>query len=103
MRFKSATGKSILEEIIDMRFEKLLVLLEKRHLALGTLAGQTGFTSENQLQRQFKARFGMTLSAYRKSRVAVQHRPRHEQVPAPVQARTDAVEPESPVSSPPRP
>ncbi len=67
MRFKSATGKSILEEIIDVRFEKLLVLLEKRHLALGTLAGQTGFTSENQLQRQFKARFGMTLSAYRKS------------------------------------
>ena len=67
MRFKSATGKSILEEIIDVRFEKLVALLERRHVALGTLAGQTGFTSENQLQRQFKARFGMTLSAYRKS------------------------------------
>ena len=59
-------GKSILEEIIDVRFEKLLDLLEKRHVALGTLAGQTGFTSENQLQRQFKARFEMTLSDYRK-------------------------------------
>ena len=67
MRFKSAAGKSILEEIIDVRFEKLVDLLERRHIALGTLADQTGFTSENQLQRQFKARFGMTLSAYRKS------------------------------------
>lgn len=67
-RFRSATGKSILEEIIDVRFEKLLPLLEQGHIALGALAGLTGFTSENQLQRQFKARFGMTLSAYRKSK-----------------------------------
>ena len=51
-----------------MRFEKLLPLLEQGHIALGALAGLTGFTSENQLQRQFKARFGMTLSAYRKEK-----------------------------------
>ena len=66
MRFKAGTGKSILEEIIDVRFEKLVELLERRHIPLGTLAGMTGFTSENQLQRQFKARYGMTLSNYRK-------------------------------------
>ena len=65
-RFRSATGKSILQEIIDVRFEKVIDLLERRHLSLGLLADQTGFTSENQLQRQFKTRFGKTLSAYRK-------------------------------------
>jgi LacI family transcriptional regulator len=65
-RFRSATGKSILQEIIDVRFEKVVDLLERRHQSLGLLADQTGFTSENQLQRQFKARFGKTLSAYRK-------------------------------------
>jgi LacI family transcriptional regulator len=66
MRFKAGTGKSILEEIIDVRFEKLVELLERRHIPLGMLAGMTGFTSENQLQRQFKARYGTTLSDYRK-------------------------------------
>ena len=65
-RFRAATGKSILEEILDVRFEKLLPLLERGHLPLGTLAGLAGFSSENHLQRQFKARYGMTLSAWRK-------------------------------------
>lgn len=66
-RFRAATGKSILEEILEVRFEKLLPLLERGHLPLGTLAGLAGFSSENHLQRQFKARYGMTLSAWRKS------------------------------------
>ena len=66
MRFRAATGKSILGEIIDVRFEKLFELLERQHIPLGMLAGMTGFTSENQLQRQFKARYGTTLSDYRK-------------------------------------
>ena len=65
-RFRAATGKSILEEIIDVRFKKLLTLLEQSRMPLGSLAGHAGFTSENQLQRQFKARFGMTLSEYRR-------------------------------------
>lgn len=65
-RFKAATGKSILAEIMDVRFEKVLMLLGQRRTHLNMIAGMTGFTSENQLQRQFKARFGMTLSACRK-------------------------------------
>jgi LacI family transcriptional regulator len=66
-RFRAATGKSILEEILEVRFEKLLPLLERGHLPLGTLAGLAGFSSENHLQRQFKSRYGMTPSAWRKS------------------------------------
>ena len=69
-RFLAATGKSILEEIIDVRFERLLPLLEKKEVSLGLLAERTGFTSSNQLQRQFKARYGKTLSAWRKSLVS---------------------------------
>ena len=65
-RFRAATGKSILEEILDVRFQKLMPLLEQGHIPLASLAGLTGFSSENHLQRQFKSRFGMTLSAYRK-------------------------------------
>lgn len=65
-RFRAATGKSILEEILDVRFDKLLPLLEQEHLQLGSLATLAGFSSENHLQRQFKARYGMTLSAWRK-------------------------------------
>ena len=65
-KFRKAVGKSILEEIIDVRFEKLLPLLADEHCALGSLAGQSGFSSENILQRAFKARYGMTLSAYRR-------------------------------------
>ena len=68
-RCRAATGKSILEEILDVRFEKLLPLLERGHLPLGALAGLAGFSSENHLQRQFKSRYGMTLSAWRKSQL----------------------------------
>ena len=59
------TPKAI-EEGIDVRFERLLALLTAEHCVLGALAGQAGFPSENILQRAFKARYGMTLSAYRK-------------------------------------
>ena len=68
-RFRAATGKSILEEILDVRFQKLMPLLEQDHIPLASLAGLTGFSSENHLQRQFKARFGMTLSVYRRNRI----------------------------------
>ena len=73
-RFRAATGKSILKEITDVRFERLFPLLEQRHLPLNTLAGRTGFSSENLLQRQFKARTGMTLSAYRRQLGSTLHR-----------------------------
>ena len=65
-RFKAATDKSIMEEILDVRFEKTLALLERANVPLGIIADAAGFTSTNQLQRQFKARYGTTLSGYRK-------------------------------------
>lgn len=68
-QFRTAVGKSILEEILDVRFEMLQPLLASKGIALGALASQTGFSSENLLQRMFKKRYGMTLSAYRKQAI----------------------------------
>ena len=66
-RFRAATGHGILQEIQAVRFERLLSLLADPSVPLATLAARAGFTSENNLQRQFKARFGTTLSAYRRN------------------------------------
>ena len=65
-RFRAAVGKSVLEEILDVRFERLEQLLSET-IPLGQLASRAGFSSENHLQRMFKARYGMTLSAWRKA------------------------------------
>ena len=65
-RFTAATGRSIQEEIMEVRFEKVLSLLERGGTPLGMIADAAGFASPNLLQRQFKARYGTTLSDYRK-------------------------------------
>ena len=66
-RFRAATGHGILQEIQEVRFERLLALLADPSVPLAALPARAGFTSENNLQRQFKARFGTTLSAYRRA------------------------------------
>ena len=71
-RFRSATGKSILEEILDVRFEKLLRLLDDHDIRLDAMAGLTGFSSENHLRRQFKERFGMSMTEFRKRNILKQ-------------------------------
>ena len=65
LRFREATGKSILEEILDVRFDKVLRLLDNRDVSLNAVAGLAGFSSENHLRRQFKARFGMSMTKFR--------------------------------------
>ncbi len=75
-RFRAATGKGILEEILGVRFQKLMPLLEQSHIPLASLAGLVGFSSENRLQRQFKSRFGMSLSVYRRKLFADSSIPR---------------------------
>ena len=58
-------GYSILEGILNVRFEKVKELLATP-TPLKTVAMLAGFSSSNNLQRLFKARFGTTLSEYRK-------------------------------------
>ena len=63
-RFRAATGKTILEEIQDVRFEKVCELL-MTDIPIGHIAGRCGMQSDSFLKRFFKARTGMTLRAWR--------------------------------------
>ena len=63
-KFKAAVGHSLLDEILRVRFERVKELLATR-IPLKAVSYRTGFSSENNLQRLFKRRFGMTLSEYR--------------------------------------
>jgi len=63
-RFRAATGKTILEEIQDVRFEKVCELLET-DVPIGHIAGRCGMQSDSFLKRFFKSRTGMTLREWR--------------------------------------
>ena len=63
-RFRAATGKTILEEIQDVRFEKVCELLVT-DVPIGHIASQCGMRSDSFLKRFFKARTGMTLREWR--------------------------------------
>jgi len=63
-KFRSGVGHGILEEILNVRFEHVRKLLATG-VPLKTIAGRTGFSSDNHLQRLFKARFGMCMSDWR--------------------------------------
>ena len=64
-KFRMAVGHSVLDEILDVRFERVKELLATP-TPLTDIANRTGFSSDNHLQRLFKSHFGMTLSAFRK-------------------------------------
>jgi len=65
-RFRIATGKSILEAIHDVRFEKVLYLLRHRGTALGSIADMTGWGSQAALRAAFQKRFGMPMRKWRR-------------------------------------
>ena len=63
-RFRAATGKTILEEIQDVRFEKICELLTT-DVPIGHIAGRCGMQSDSFLKRFFKARTGLTPREWR--------------------------------------
>ena len=65
-KFRDATGHGILEEILNVRFEKVKELLATS-AQLKSIAQLSGLSSSNSLQRIFKAHFGTTLTDYRKN------------------------------------
>lgn len=65
-RFLAATGKTILQEIQDVRFQKVCELL-LTDVPIGHIAGRCGLNSDSFLKRFFKARTGMTLREWRKA------------------------------------
>ena len=67
--FLKATGKSILQAIIDVRLEKVKELLQNPNCRLSAIASQCGWTSTNYLRRAFQDRMHMSMSDWRKQNI----------------------------------
>lgn len=65
MRFRKATGQSILEAIQAVRIERAKELLRNPNQQLKSIADFCGFKSQNALCRFFLKKTGKTMSAWR--------------------------------------
>ena len=66
IRFRFLTGHSVLEEIQEVRFARSMELLRSPNIAIGSIAGNSGWPSELVLERYVKKRTGKTMSQIRK-------------------------------------
>lgn len=64
IRFRKATGRSVLEEIRAVRIERAKQLLKDPHRALSVIAGLCGYESDTTFRRIFKQETGLTLREY---------------------------------------
>ena len=63
--FKKETGRTILAEIHERRFEKACDLLSCTALPIATVVAHCGYRSESFIKKIFLARTGMTMREYR--------------------------------------
>ena len=66
LRFREATGHSILDEILHVRLERACLLLAGTRTSIAAVATFCGFASENSLLKVFRARFGVPMRQWRK-------------------------------------
>ena len=66
--FHAKTGATVHQAILDKRFERVEALLSNRHQLLQPIARLCGWESPAHLKRAFKARYGMTMRAFRAAR-----------------------------------
>ena len=66
-RFRAATGRSILEEIHEVRFQRMCELLKTTDAKISAIINFSGYRSEAFPKRMFVRRTGMTMRAYRDS------------------------------------
>ena len=67
IRFRKATGHSVLDEIREVRIEHAKQLLRNPFQRLDAIAEQCGYESDTTFRRIFKQETGMTLREYQKS------------------------------------
>lgn len=65
IKFRKATGRSILDEIQSVRLAEVERLLANPLVKIGSIASRTGYKSENFLARLFKRTHGMTMREWR--------------------------------------
>lgn len=70
MRFREATGKSILEEIQRVRFERIFFFLANTTKPIGAIANFCGYKSPETLRRLFQKRTGMSMREWRNEHAA---------------------------------
>ena len=66
LRFREATGHSVLDEILHVRLEKAYTLLSQTDTAIGAIPGLCGFRSERTLEALFRDRAGMSMREWRR-------------------------------------
>ena len=66
-RFQQVKGKTPIEELRQRRLEHVCEMLAKTTTPIDLVGGFCGFNSNSNLKEAFKARYGMSLSAYRAS------------------------------------
>lgn len=64
-KMRKATGRSILEEIQDVRLAEAKRLLANPLVKIGSIASRVGYDSENFFARVFKRTVGVTMREYR--------------------------------------
>lgn len=69
-RFKAATGRRIIDEIVSVRLEHVFDLLKKPNQTIEPIANLCGWSSSIYLKRLFKARTGLTMSEWRERHLA---------------------------------
>ena len=66
-RFRKETGRSILDEIHEIRFEKMCEFLSRSALPIAIVVERSGYESDGYAKRLFLKRTGMTMREYRKA------------------------------------
>ena len=79
LRFRAATGRSILDEIHSVQLDRAKQLLSDPNRMLKSISDFCGFRHPNSLRKFFKKSTGRTLSSWRKDmvgpKIAVEQRP----------------------------
>ena len=70
MHFRAATGRSIHEEIDEVRFAKVLALLKNPRQTLDAIPDLCGFSTGVALRKAFKLRTGLSMRDWRKKNVS---------------------------------
>ena len=67
-RFREAMGHSVLDEILHVRMQRVFDLLARPDFPIGAIADFSGFGCGYGLRKLFRARTGMSLREWRKTR-----------------------------------
>jgi LacI family transcriptional regulator len=70
MDFLRATGHTIMDELNNVRFEHVEMLLRTPSQRLGAIANICGWRTENALRTAFQKRYGMSMRAWREAQTS---------------------------------